>query len=293
MTTQSTNSSLKQVRAAFGSPSYESHGVLLYEVESVTAMGMLSSDLFDITITSPPYNIGKEYENQLPLDDYIEWTKEWIRNVYRLCRPYGSFWLNLGYIQVPYVGKAIPIPYLVWEEVPFYLIQEVVWNYGAGVSTKKMFSPRNEKFLWYVKSSERYTFNLDAVRDPNVKYPNQRKNGKLRVNPLGKNPTDVWQIPKVTTGEGVDGRRASSERTSHPAQFPVGVIDRIVKACSNPGDVVFDPFVGSGTTAEVAIANDRLVVGFEINKNYVNIAANRIEQFLERRRTESAQRSLF
>lgn len=293
MTNRSTNGSLNQVRAALGSPSYESDGVLLYEVESVTAMGMLSSNLFDITITSPPYNIGKEYEDQLPLDDYIEWTKDWIRNVYRLCRPCGSFWLNLGYIQVPNVGKAIPIPYLVWEAIPFYLIQEVVWNYGAGVSTKKMFSPRNEKFLWYVKSPERYTFNLDAVRDPNVKYPNQRKNGKLRVNPLGKNPTDVWQIPKVTTGEGIDGRRASPERTSHPAQFPVGVIDRIVKACSNPGDVVFDPFVGSGTTVEVAIASGRLAVGFEINENYIGIAANRIEQFLERRRTESAQRSLF
>ena len=293
MTNRSTNSSLDQIRTVLGRPSYESHGVLLYEVESVTAMGMLSSELFDLTITSPPYNIGKEYENQIPLDDYIEWTKEWIRNVYRLCRPHGSFWLNLGYIQVPHVAKAMPIPYLVWERIPFYLLQEVVWNYGAGVSTKKMFSPRNEKFLWYVKSPQHYTFHLDAVRDPNVKYPNQRKNGKLRVNPLGKNPTDVWQIPKVTTGEGVDGRRASPERTPHPAQFPIAVIDRIVKACSNPGDVVFDPFVGSGTTVEVAIANNRLAVGFEINKNYVRIAANRIEQFLERRRTESAQRSLF
>lgn len=113
-------------------------------------------------------------------------------------------------------AKAIPLPYLLWDKVPLYLIQEVVWNYGAGVSGKKFLSPRNEKLLWYVKNEKQYTFNLDDIRDPNVKYPNQKKNGKsdlsfilseemagkIRVNPLGKNPTDVWQIPKVTSGQG-------------------------------------------------------------------------------------------
>ncbi|MFM6250745.1 MAG: site-specific DNA-methyltransferase, partial [Dolichospermum sp.] len=113
---------------------------------------------------------------------------------------------------------------LLWDKIPFYLIQEIVWNYGAGVAGSKFFSPRNEKFLWYVKNPEAYTFNLDDIRDPNVKYPNQKKNGKIKVNPLGKNPTDVWEFPKVTSGQ----NRSSKERTPHPAQFPSAVIQRII-----------------------------------------------------------------
>ena len=89
----------------------------------------------------------------------------------------GAFWLNLGYISIEDKAHAIPLPYLLWDKIPFYLMQEVVWNYGAGVSCRKSFSPRNEKFLWYVKDQGSYTFNLDDVRDPNVKYPNQKKGG--------------------------------------------------------------------------------------------------------------------
>lgn len=174
---------------------------------------------------------------------------------------------------MPDRAKAIPIPYLLWDRVPFYLIQEVVWNYGAGVAARTSFSPRNEKFLWYVRDPENYTFNLDDVRDPNVKYPNQRKNGKLRCNPLAKNPSDVWQFPKVTSGK----NRSSKERTPHPAQFPTAVVDRIIKACSNPGDVILDPFMGSGSLAEAALRAGRKAVGFEINADYVDLTAERLK----------------
>ena len=280
---------MERVRAVLGKPAFESQGVMLYHVESLSAMKSLPSDLFGLTITSPPYNLGKEYESTLSLDDYLQWTIDWITAVSRLCESTGSFWLNLGYIGVPERAKAMPIPYLLWKDIPFYLIQEVVWKYGAGVHTTRMFSPRNEKFLWYVKTPDSYTFNLDAVRDPDVKYPNQRKNGKIRVNPLGKNPSDVWDIPKVTTGEGMTGMRASPERTAHPAQFPLAVIDRIVKACSNQEDLVFDPFMGSGTTAEASLANGRCVVGFERNGDYIQIAADRIERFLRKEQARANQ----
>ena len=200
---------------------------------------------------------------------------------------------QFGYTEVPGRGRAVPIAYLLWDRIPFYLMQEVVWNYGAGVAAKLMFSPRNEKFLWLVKSLDRYIFNLDDVRDPNVKYPNQRKNGKIRVNPLGKNPTDVWQLPKVTTGQGLTGQRASPERTKHPAQFPVSVIERIVKACSNPGDMLLDPFIGSGTSAEVAIRTTRNAIGFEIKQEYVDIAVERLEQTIRDVEKEKAQGTLF
>ncbi len=181
----------------------------------------------------------------------------WLSEIYRITLNTGAFWLNLGYLSIPDRAKAIPIPYLIWDKIPFYLIQEIVWNYGAGVAGKKFFSPRNEKFLWYVKNPDKYTFNLDEVRDPNVKYPHQKKNGKLKVNPKGKNPTDVWQFPKV-----IAKNRAAKERTPHPAQFPIAVVSRIIQACSNPNEIVFDPFLGSGTTAVVALSLKRQFIWF-------------------------------
>ena len=286
-------SDITRIQQAIGKPVFDSHGVTLFNVDSLEAMRHLPREIFDLTVTSPPYNIGKEYETPLPLRDYIEWNVTWITQVHRLCKPDAALWLNLGYIEVPGRGRAVPIPYLLWERIPFFLLQEVVWNYGAGVATKRMFSPRNEKFLWLIKSPDNYTFNLDDVRDPDVKYPNQKKNGKIRVNRKGKNPTDVWQFPKVTTGQGLTGQRASPERTKHPAQFPVAVIDRIVKACSNPEGLVFDPFIGSGTTAEAAIRNGRKSVGFEIKADYIEIAVERIERTIRSLELTHAQKTLF
>lgn len=276
---------LDAVQSALGAPAYREDGLSVYQGDCVDMMSRLPPGIVNLTVTSPPYNIGKEYEEVRDLDDYIAWSEQWIRCVHRLTHETGAFWLNLGYVSIDNRAKAIPLPYLLWQKVPFFLIQEVVWNYGAGVACKRMFSPRNEKFLWYVKNRDQYTFNLDRVRDPNVKYPNSRKNGRIRCNPNGKNPSDVWQIPKVTSGE----NRSSKERTPHPAQFPLAVIERIILACSNPGDVVLDPFMGSGTVAQVALAVGRLVVGFEIENRYIGICRSRIAAFLDKRRAEAAQ----
>ncbi|MBO0798126.1 MAG: site-specific DNA-methyltransferase [Blastocatellia bacterium] len=264
---------LESIKAGLGAPYYESPDVLLYQGDCVELMGNLSSTVFDLTVTSPPYNIGKEYERILPLKDYVTWCGKWMSQIYELTAPLGSFWLNVGYASVPDTGKAVPLAYMLWDQSPFYLIQEVVWNYGAGVAARRSFSPRNEKLLWYVKDREDYYFDLDSVRDPNVKYPNQKKNGKIKVNPIGKNPSDVWQIPKVTSGM----NRASKERTPHPAQFPSALIERVVKSCSTESGIVFDPFIGSGTTALVARQNSRISVGFDLRADYLDIAISRLE----------------
>jgi adenine-specific DNA-methyltransferase len=265
-----------KIKKIIGNPHYETKECMIFNMDCVKALDLLNENkitLFNLVITSPPYNIGKEYEENMPINEYVSWCVKWIQLIYTICDKNASFWLNLGYLNYPEKGKALPISYLLWDKIPFYLIQEIVWNYGAGVACKNYFSPRNEKFLWYVKNEKGYTFNLDDIRDPDVKYPNQKKNGKLRVNPLGKNPSDVWQIPKVTSG------RASEERTSHPAQFPIEVIKRIILGSSNENDLILDPFMGSGTTAEVAISTRRKVIGFEINKEYCEIIKNRLESF--------------
>ena len=277
-----------QVLSALGQPAIHRPGVMIYQTDCVEALRLLPTGLVDLTVTSPPYNIGKEYETATDVDRYVAWCKKWIEGIAEASAPNSAFWLNVGYLPLPGRGKAVPISYLLWDAVPMHFVQEIVWNYAAGVASRKSFSPRNEKFLWYVKNPFSYTFNLDDVRDPNVKYPNQKKNGKLKCNPLGKNPTDVWEIPKVTSGKD----RASAERTPHPAQFPIAVIDRIVRACSNRGDLVLDPFMGSGTTAEVALATGRFVLGFELEPRYIEIAKQRVDAHAEWKQGVRAQRAL-
>jgi adenine-specific DNA-methyltransferase len=254
-----------------GAPYFADEGFVLFHGDCVQAMRSMPAGATDLTVTSPPYNIGKSYEGKQSLDEYVVWSREWMSEVHRVTAGNGAFWLNLGYTPLHPSGKAVPLAYLLWNLTDFHMIQEVVWNYGAGVAGRLFFSPRNEKFLWFVKNEADYVFNLDAVRDPDVKYPRQFKNGRLKVNPLGKNPTDVWQFAKVTSGF----QRSSKERTGHPAQFPEGVIERVIKASSNVGDVIFDPFMGSGTSAVVGYRNDRLVVGSELDEKYCELAVNR------------------
>lgn len=265
---------LEAIKSALGTPFCDGDGYAIYCIDCLSALPRVTAGCVGLTVTSPPYNIGKEYEAPLPLEEYVRWCGRWMAEVHRVTTSDGTFWLNVGYLEIPGVARAVPLPYLLWDKSPFYLLQEVVWNYGAGVASRKALSPRNEKLLWYVKDPDRYTFNLDAIRDPDVKYPNQKKNGKLRCNTLGKNPSDVWQIAKVTSGTD----RASPERSPHPAQFPLDLVDRVVLGCSNPGDLVLDPFIGSGTTAVSCLRHGRRVVGFERNPAYCRIAADRIER---------------
>jgi len=280
---------LKQIERYLGKPAHQNEHVAIFQGDCLDLMRRIQEPLIDLTVTSPPYNIGKEYETVRDVTDYVEWCSSWIHEIHRITTQYGAFWLNLGYLELPERAKAIPIPYLLWDRTPFSFVQEVVWNYGAGVACKKMFSPRNEKFLWYVKDPDVYVFNLDEVRDPDVKYPNQKKNGKLKCNPLGKNPTDVWSFPKVTSGM----NRSSKERTPHPAQFPVAVIERIIKACSSPNDILFDPFMGSGSVAEAAIRTGRKAIGIELREDYIQIAVQRVDNFLKRKQHREAQGQLF
>ncbi len=276
------------VKKCLGKPYYENEYGFIYNMDCLAAMKKLPEKIIDQTFTSPPYNIGKEYETIMKIKDYINWCKEWIAEIYRVTKCNGSFWLNVGYLSIPNKGKAIPISYLLWDISEFYLQQEIVWNYGAGVAAKNFLSPRNEKILWFLKDYQDYTFNLDDIRDKDVKYPNQKKHGKLRCNSIGKNPSDVWQIAKVTSGF----HRSSIERVKHPAQTPRDLLDRVVLAGSNLGELVLDPFMGSGSTFESAIAQERMFLGFEINTDYCEVAVERIEKFVYNKKLSEAQLSL-
>jgi len=279
------------LRQSIGEPFFAEAGFILYLGDCVNFLTALSkSELrVSLTITSPPYNIGKEYERHMPIGKYVNWCSDWMKLVYGITHGNGAFWLNVGYLEVPDKGLGVPIPYLIWDKSPFYFLQEIVWTYGAGVSARRRLSPRNEKWLFYVKNREQYTFNLDDIRDANVKYPNQKKNGKYRCNPLGKNPSDVWEFPKVTTGKD----RSSRERTGHPAQFPLSVVERIVRACSNVTDVIVDPFAGSCSTGIAATGLGRVFIGFESRADYCQLAVERFKNFMAERRRAQEQVTLF
>lgn len=262
-----------------GKPYFMNENGMIYNMDCVEGLKKLNTRVFRQTFTSPPYNIGKEYENIMPIEEYIKWSRIWLEEVYKTTLDNGSLWLNIGYFSVENVGKAVPIAYYLWNLSQFYFQQEIIWNYGAGVSAKKFLSPRNEKILWLLKNKDDYIFNLDDIRDPNVKYPNQKKNGKLRCNTIGKNPSDVWEIAKVTSG----ANRSSIERVNHPAQTPRDLVDRVLKAGSNIDDIILDPFMGSGTTFESCISLNRKFIGFEINKDYCKLAVDRILRYTDTR----------
>jgi len=267
-------SRFESVLESLGTPTFRGDRYAIYQGDCQELLSKVPQESVDLTLTSPPYNIGKAYETVMPVEEFIDWCELWVKAVYRVSAPDAAFLLNVGYVSLPQRARSIPIPYLLWNRVPFFLQQEIVWNYGAGVASKKVLSPRNEKLLWYVKNAERYCFNLDDIRDPNVAYPNQKKNGKLRCNTLGKNPSDVWQIAKVTSGQ----NRSAKERTPHPAQFPLDLCERAIKGFSATGDIVVDPFLGSGSTIDASLRWGRYSIGFEIREDYCEIAAARAAQ---------------
>lgn len=280
---------LTAIRSALGEPFYENEFGLLYKGDCLEGLRRIPEGIVDATVTSPPYNIGKEYEEVQPVERFTEWLLAVLDEVAVRTKEHGALLLNVGYLEVEGVGRAVPIPYLIWNRTRFFLNQEIVWNYGAGVASKRYLSPRNEKILWFVKDKEVFTFNLDDIRDPDVKYPNQKKNGKLRCNTLGKNPSDVWQIAKVTSGSD----RSSAERMNHPAQFPEDLVLRMIKGFTNNGEVVLDPFIGSGSTAAVAMRNGRGFLGFELDERYLHAAAQRLERVKAEIQSKAAIIKLF
>lgn len=230
--------------------------------------------LFDLVVTSPPYNIGKEYESQKPLDDYVAWQRRIIEKIYPRLKENGSICWQVGnYVEN---GSIMPLDIElapIFKDLNLHLRNRIIWHFGHGLHNKNRFSGRYEVVMWYTKT-DKYTFNLDAVRIPS-KYPGKRsyrgKNkGKLSGNPKGKNPEDVWEIPNVKGNH--------IEKVDHPCQFPVGLIERLVLSLTNKGDLVFDPFSGVASSGVAALLHKRVFWGCEIMPDYINQGKERLEQ---------------
>lgn len=244
----------------------------IFEGDALEYARKVENDSVHLVVTSPPYNIGKEYESRVRLDDYLSLQKEIIREVFRSLRTDGSVFWQVG--SYPVDGQLIPLDlklYPLFEELGFRLMNRIVWIRQHGQHAKRKFSPRHETILWFTKG-ENYRFQLDPIRVPQ-KYPNKKhyrgdKKGELSCNPAGKNPGDVWLFQNV--------KHNHEERTLHPCQFPEDMIARIILATTEPGQIVYDPYMGSGTVAIVAGRLGRHYIGSEIDPGYGAIARRRL-----------------
>jgi adenine-specific DNA-methyltransferase len=229
----------------------------------------------DLFVSSPPYCMGKAYETSVDTADFIRMHEQLAPLLVRALKDGGSLCWQVGHHV--HKGVVTPLDAIVYaifsKQKGLFLRNRIVWTFAHGVHASRRFSGRHEAVLWFTKGSN-YLFNLDAVRVPQ-KYPGKRhykgpKKGEFSGNPLGKNPSDVWDIPNV--------KAHHIEKTSHPCQFPVALAQRLIRALSSTGGMVVDPFFGSGTTALASMLEGRKFAGCEIRQAYVDIARARIRQ---------------
>lgn len=240
--------------------------------DNLSFMRPLADESMKLIVTSPPYNIGKRYERRSPLDAYVQAQAQVISECVRLLSGSGSLCWQVGnHVDN---GEIVPLDtllYPIFREHGLKLRNRIVWHFEHGLHCSRRFSGRYETILWFTKSDD-YTFNLDPVRVPS-KYPGKKhfkgpRTGQLSGNPLGKNPSDVWVIPNVKNNH--------VEKTVHPCQFPVELIERLVLSMTNAGDNVFDPYMGVGSSVIAAVKNGRTGYGCDISREYVDLAWERI-----------------
>lgn len=254
--------------------------------DCVEKMSLLEDNTVSLIVTSPPYCMGKEYENITDdINSFINLNKRVIEESVRVLKKGGSLCWQVGF----HVKNAVVIPldciiYNIVQDINGKLSEEdklvlhnrIIWTFGHGLNSEKRLSGRYETIMWFSKGNS-YVFNLDPIRIPQKypgkKYSKGKRAGEYSGNPLGKNPSDVWDIPNVKANH--------VEKTNHPCQFPIVIPQKLIKALTNEGDLVVDPFLGSGTTAVACIIENRRFIGFELKKEYVEIAEERVRKALD------------
>lgn len=254
-----------------------SANAVVFQGDCMNLLSKIPDGELQLVVTSPPYNIGKEYERRLHLDHYIDQQAAVIAECVRTLSDRGSICWQVG----NYVDNGAIIPldtilYPVFRSLGLKMRNRIIWHFEHGLHCSKRFSGRYETIIWFTKSDD-YTFNLDPVRVPQ-KYPGKKhfkgpKAGQYSGNPLGKNPGDLWIVPNVKSNH--------VEKTIHPCQFPVELIERLVLSLTKPGDWVFDPFAGVGTTIIAAVRHGRRGAGAEIMPKYVKVARDRLRSDFE------------
>ena len=269
---------------------YTTHAdVVFFEGDCMTLLADVPSKSVDLVITSPPYNLGKKYEKTASLQEYLKKQEPVIAELDRVLASTGSCCWQVG--NYVHKGEVFPLDvyfYEIFKRLGWKLRNRIIWRFNHGLHASKRFSGRYEVILWFTKGDE-YVFNLDPVRIP-AKYPGKRyfkgpKRGQLSGNPLGKNPSDIWDVVKQDWEDEVwdipNVKANHPEKTEHPCQFPVELVERCVLALTQPDGVVFDPYCGVGSTIIAALQHHRRAIAAEQDATYVAIARERIRQFMQ------------
>jgi DNA modification methylase len=261
--------------------------VKILEGDCVKTLPSISSSSVNLVITSPGYNLNKTYESRRSLDKYLSEFELVIDQLNRILKDSGSIVWQVGnYI---HKGEIFPLDiyfYKLFKDRGFKLRNRISWTFSHGLHCSKRFSGRKEEVLWFTKS-DHYKFNLDSVRIPS-KYPGKKyfkgpKKGQLSGNPLGKNPSDVWNLINKEFECGIidvpNVKNNHVEKTIHPCSFPVELVERFILALTDKGDMILDPYCGSGQTMLAALKQNRKVICCEIKKEYVKIMKKRFKLY--------------
>ncbi|MGB6067641.1 MAG: site-specific DNA-methyltransferase [Desulfomonilaceae bacterium] len=245
-------------------------------------------------MTSPPYNLQKKYgatrEPRRSLEEYLGETLPVVEELYRILGPRGNFCWQVGnYVED---GEVFPLDIYFYEmlkRLGLILRNRIVWHFESGLHATKRFSGRYETILWFSKTDD-YVFDLDAVRVP-AKYPGKKhfkgsRRGQLSCNPFGKNPSDYWDVGSVLRQDweelvwSIPNVKANHpEKTIHPCQFPIELIQRLVLALTREGDYVLDPFGGVGSSMIAAVSLGRNAIMCEIEAQYIETARQRLDDY--------------
>ncbi|WP_207205279.1 DNA-methyltransferase [Methanolobus psychrotolerans] len=243
----------------------------------------LEDESIKMTVTSPPYNLNKDYltySDNIELDEWKNLIRDITKEIHRVLTPDGSFFLNVSPIPDKKTKEIIPLDSICWEigkECGFYLRNKVIWHFNNMQNCTLRLSGRWEAVLWFVKDINNYVFNLQDIKIPCI-----TKNDKRFNADAGRNPTDVWPIDMENDNFWYFDRVNNMTKKklgieAHPCIYPIPMIERIVKMSTNKNDWILDPFLGSGTTSVVAKKLERNSIGFELDVNYKPIIEKRLE----------------
>ena len=228
----------------------------------------VSDESIDLVFADPPYNIGKDFghtQDKFDGEVYLQWMKLWISEIHRVLKPSGSAYIMNSTQNFAHMD--------LFAREKFFIISRIVWSYdSSGVQAKSKFGSMWEPILHMAKNESEYVFNAKDI-EVEAKTGSQRQLIDYRKTPpqpynTKKVPGNVWDFPRV--------RFRMDEYENHPTQKPLSLLERIVRASSNPGDLVLDPFSGSFSTGEACRRLGRRFIGFEINHDYVKIGLRRL-----------------
>lgn len=253
----------------------------LIQQDCLEGFQQIDDGSIDLVFADPPFNIGYDYDvydDQRSSDDYLDWSRQWITQVHRVLQEHGTFWLAIG------DEYAAELKVMMQREIGFHCRSWVVWYYTFGVNCKAKFSRSHAHLFHMVKNRDHFTFNTEAIRVPSAR---QLVYGDRRANPKGRLPDDTWILRPQDLDDGFHADHDTwyfprvagtfKERAGwHGCQMPEQLLGRIIRACSNEGDAVLDPFSGSGTTLAVAKKLGRRFTGFELSPEYAEKIQHRL-----------------